>query len=630
MANFIPAHFTPSYPLATDGSLLYSGDTMNVKTYAKVRSEDRCVVFDNSETGERMVACGDGQILPYRSFILESIFEFARPYFLSPQSNITAIDGRKLSGLVGAMLARQSRAPGTVIDVLVKEFLVTDEAEAKELGVAIGGLREGKLEQLIERILIQYGDDSVQELEWATVLFNSVSNLAAKAIEDRRLGAFIEQSSRYVLYTERDPVTGNWFYYREPKIMASPHAARYVELMDRCFALYADLADKLQEYYKTLKPMGATEYAIKPNDPTKYRLDQLDDDKQKKEFKRTYTFDIRTKACDTARIMLPAATLTNLAMVANGRTFEHLLKRLYSSGRPEFIDIAKRMHETLNKVVPKYVKRASPEGEKFWIATDVAIRADIASVAPEWIKASADGEEVRVHSIPRLLSNEPEALHHLLAAVYFPYVNCAYTDLVAKLQTLPADQISTLLQHAVGDRKTRRDRSPRGFEHGYDINAEIVTDFGIFRDLHRHRMCTLQWQRPNPHLGFTVPTDIETIGMGDACRTLEAEVRALYDQIYKSLGASMAEYVVLFGHKIRFWFGMNFREAQHLLEIRTVPQGHPNYRRVCQKIATGLFEKAPWLKDSGLLKFVDFDDYLWSRADAEARQSQKAIERGLV
>lgn len=603
---------------------------MEKKTFTKLGFDDRCSTFSDAETGERMVACGDGTVLPYRSFILESVFQFARPYFLSPTSNVTAIDGRKLAGLVGAMLARQSRAPGTVIDVLVKEFLVTDEAEAKELGVPIGGLREGKLEQLIERILIQYGDDSVQELECATVLFNSVSNLAAKAIEDRRLGAFIEQSSRYVLYTERDPVTDHWYYYREPLIVNSVHGPKFIELMDRCFALYVDLAEKLQESYQKMKPIEEVEYALKPNDPVKYKLSQLDDEKQRKEFKRTYTFDIRTRACDTARILLPAATLTNLAMVANGRTFEHLLKRLYSSGRPEFLDISKRLHETLNKVVPKYVKRASPEGEKFWMATDEAIRGDIASVAPEWMNPAADGEEVRVHALPRLLSTDPAALHHLLAGVYFPYVNVDYNTLVAKLSTLPIEQINSLLQHAVGDRKTRRDRSPRGFEHGYDVNAEVVTDFGVFRDLHRHRMCTLQWQRPNPHLGFSVPADIEAIGMGDACRSLEAEVRALFDAIAKDLGAPMAEYVVLFGHKIRFWFGMNFREAQHMLEIRTVPQGHINYRRVCQKITKGLIEQAPWLQDSGLLKFVDFNDYAWARADAEARQSQKAIERGLV
>lgn len=598
--------------------------------YRPISTSDRCTVFELPETGEKMVACGDGAILPYRSFILESVFELARPFLLSPESNVTAVDGRKLSGLVGAMLARQSRAPGTVIDVLVKEFLVTDEAEAKELGVSIGGLRVGKLDQLIERILIQYGDDSVQELESATVLFNSVSNLAAKAIEDRRLGAYIEQSSRYVLYTERDPVTGNWFYYRDPAIMQSALGERYVSTMDRCFDLYARLAEALQTEYQRQKPIETAAYAIKPNDSVKYRLDELDDEKQRKEFKRTYTFDIRTRACDTARIVMPAATLTNLAMAANGRTFEHLLKRLYSSGQSEFIDIAKRLHETLNRVIPKYVKRANPDGEAFWMATDEAIREDIKARFPEWMQPEPAGEEVTVHALPRLFSNDANATRHLLAGVYFPYVCCSYDRIVKTLEAVSDADIVHLLSRAVGDRKTRRDRAPRGFEHGYDLNAEIVTDFGVFRDLHRHRMCTLLWQRPNPHLGFTVPEDIEAIGMGEECRIVEAEVRALYDDLAKTLGPAFAEYVVLFGHKLRAWFGMNFRESQHLLELRTVPQGHPNYRRVCQKIARAMFAQAPWIKEIGLLKFVDFEDYAWARADAEARQSQKAIEKGLV
>lgn len=599
--------------------------------YRSLKFEDRCHLFEDQLTGERLVACGDGTILPYRSFILEKIFEFAQPYLISPHSNITAVDARRLSGLIGAMLARQSRASGTVIDVLVKEFLVTDEREAEELGVEVGGLRSGKLDQLIERILIQYGDDSVQELEVATVLFNSVSNLATKAIEDRRLGAYIEQSSRYVLYTERDSVTGHWYYYREPAIIASRHGAKYVEIMDRCFSLYAELADKLQAYFMALKPIATAEYAIKPADPNKYRFDQLDDEKQRKEFKRAYTFDIRSRACDTARLMLPAATLTNLAMVANGRTFEHLLKRLYSSGRPEFVDIAKRLHETLNGIIPKYVKRAKPEGEKFWMTTEAAIQEDIKTIDPGLIRPQNDGsEEVQAHEIPRLLADRSEAVVHLLAGIYFPYTNCSYQMIVARLSTLSDAERRHLLRRAVGERAARRDRSPRGFEHGYDVNAEIITDFGAFRDLHRHRMCTLQWQRPNPHLGFDVPEEIAAIGLDGACRSLEAEARSLYDILAVDLGPAAAEYVVLFGHKIRFWLGMNLREAQHLLELRTVPQGHSNYRRVCQKITQELFKKAPWLKDSGLLKFVDFNDYPWARAEAEARQSQKTIERGLV
>ncbi|RMD51991.1 hypothetical protein D6827_00965, partial [Candidatus Parcubacteria bacterium] len=202
--------------------------------FHKIKADDRCTVFSGGE----MVALGDGRVLPYRQFIEKAVFDVARPFFVSPESNVTAIDAKKLAGVIGAMLARQSRAPGTVIDVLVKEFLVTDEQEAKESGVPIGSLREGKLDKLIERILIQYGDDSVQELETASVLFNSVSNLATKMIEDRRLGAFIEQSSRYVVYDQKDPVTGAWYYYRDPAILASPLADRYIATLDKCFVLY--------------------------------------------------------------------------------------------------------------------------------------------------------------------------------------------------------------------------------------------------------------------------------------------------------------------------------------------------------------------------------------------------------
>lgn len=591
--------------------------------------QSSCHVFQDPKTRELTVAIGDGRTMPYRQFISLAIFELAGPYFVSPTSNITAMDPKKLGGLIGALMARQSRAPGTVIDVLVNEFLITDPAEAAELGVKLGSLREQKLDELIERILIQYGDDSVQELETASVLFNSVSNLAAKMIEDRRLGAFIEQSSRYVLYTQKDPITDSWYYYRPEAILNSSLKDQYIGTLDDCFALYAELADKLQEYYETLKPISEVEYAIKPNDPKKYRLEELNDKKEQAQFKRTYTFDIRTRACDTARVMLPAATLTALGMVANGRTFEHLLKRLYSSNYAEFKDIGVKLHDTLNRVIPKYVKRADPKGVEFWKVNEDTIRADIAQYLPLAVQAVGVVNESRLHEVPGLMSAPEASLSHMLAAAYYVYTRTDYASLVAQIEQLPIELRQQLMARAVGVRETRRDRVVRGFEHGYDITAEIVADFGVFRDLHRHRMCTLLWQRPMPHLGFELPSDIEKIGYGDKCRALAQRVAHLYDLIATQVDGFTAEYVVLFGHKIRFVMGMNLREAQHLLELRTVPQGHPNYRRVCQDLHKQLVARAPWLAGTDFFKFVDHNQYDWARADAEARQSQKLMEKGL-
>ncbi|MEK7095018.1 MAG: FAD-dependent thymidylate synthase, partial [Patescibacteria group bacterium] len=189
-------------------------------------------------------------------------------------------------------------------------------------------------------------------------------------------------------------------------------------------------------------------------------------------------------------------------------------------------------------------------------------------------------------------------------------------------------ELIELMKLAVGGRQNRRDRSPRTFEHGYDVTVEAVGNFGIFRDLHRHRMMTLERQALNPHLGFTVPDDIVAIGGKDTALRIHADICVLYDDIERTLGTHRAEYAALFGHHIRWMMGMNLREAQHLLELRTVPQGHPDYRRVAQKIHKEILKRASWIGETDLLKFVDHNNYQWSRADAEARQSRKIIEMG--
>lgn len=606
---------------------------MSPHRYRQLSAEDRQATFSvENDEGDavRQVAYGDGRSLPFRSFTDEEAFALAKPYLISPESTVTALDMRHLSGVAGAMLARQSRIQGTVVDVLIKEFLVTDPAEAQATGVAVGDLKMQKLEEIIERILIQYGDDSVQELESATVLFNSVSNLATKVIEDRRLGGFIEQSSRYVYYTERDPVTGRWWYLREARIMGSASGGRYVVLMDRAFALYTTLVDALTRYYETVKPLADAEYAVRPNDATKYRLAQLTDEKEIKEFKRVYKFDLKTKACDTARVVLPASTLTNLAMVANGRTFEHLLKRLYSSGNPEYGDIAERLHATLNKVIPKYVKRANPSGEDYWMGTDERTRTQVQREFPQFLQYEKSPAEVTWSELPDMLADSAEPLAHMLAATYYPFARATYATMTRTLAEQPKSRLVALLREVVGVRATRRDRVPRSFEMGYPITFEITGNFGIFRDLHRHRMLTQQRQLLNPHLGFTVPADIEAIGLGDEVRALCKDIGELYDALDAELGPEAAQYCVLFGHHIRFTMGFNLREAQHFLELRTVPQGHPDYRRVCQTMHNVLRQRAPWIDDIGLLGFVDHNDYPWSRADAEARQSQKRIAKGFT
>ena len=589
-------------------------NTMQTHTFD--HGDDRAAVIVDNESGERFVTYGDGKTLPYGAFIAEELFKLAANYLVSPSSNVTAIDNKQLAGLVGALLARQSRAHGSVIDILAKEFLKPD-----------GTVNREKAEALIDRVLLQFGDDSVQELECATTLITSISNLATKKIEDRRLGSYMEQSSRYVIYTQRDPVTGAWRYYREPRIMASVFASRYITLMDKCFATYAKLVEALSSYYGQVKPKDASEYAIRPDDKKKYRYVELGGDDERREFDRVYKMDLKTRACDTARIVLPASTLTNMAMVANGRTYEYLLKVLYSSDVPEFIDVATRLHETLGKVIPQYVKRALPEGDAF-IRETRRRGQEIARTFPGALTPDIVGE-VDFLDIPPLIANTHEAKAHMLAAVLYPHVRCSYRRLVELIDAAKERNLAGIIGYLAGDRKSRRDRSPRAFEHGYAITVEVTGNYGIYRDLHRHRMMTLERQPLNPFLGFTVPADVVAVGMGEIVRQLSAEVVALYRDLELHIGFDAAEYCVLFGHHLRFKLGMNPREAQHLLELRTIPQGHPDYRRPCQKIDDEILRRAPWINETGLLKFVDHNDYPWARAGSEAFQSQEALKRGI-
>lgn len=603
-----------------------------------VGQEDRLAQFDAETFGdtgainiESYIAYGDGKEIPFRSFVRRAAFAFARDLCLvSPESTITALDVRKLAGLTGAMLARQSRVSGTVIDVLANEFIVTTPEEAEKSGAAIGDVKVQKADQVIERILVQYGDDSVQELEYATVLFNSVSNIATKIIEDRRLGGFIEQSSRYVLYDERDPVTGAYAYYREPTIMAGPHAAEYLRVMDRCFALYSKLAVALKEYYATLKPMDTAEYAVRPGNPTPCKLAELTEEKEIKEFKRVYGFDLKTRACDTARILLPACTLTNLAMVANGRVFEHLLKRLYSSDVAEFRDIGIRLHATLQKTIPRYVQRAKPEGEPCMKEAATVAHRQIVEHFPEFLESQRSREEVAWVTMPHIVDGGADAIAHLLAASYYPFVRVTLATMIERIAREPLAQLTALLAEFSAARVNRRDRAERAWEIGASCTFEMAGNFGIFRDLHRHRMLTQQRQLLTPHLGFSLPDDVVAVGLAGAVRAAEAEVVRLYDALLATHGPEIAQYCVLFGHHVRWTMGFNLREAQHLLELRTIPQGHPDYRRICQRMSAILEERAPWLAESGLLRFVDDNEYPWARAAAEARQSQKLLEKGLV
>jgi thymidylate synthase ThyX len=505
-----------------------------------------------------------------------------------------------IPGLAGPIYARYSRAITGLRRTLLKEFLKDGE------------LNVTRTQELIERILNEYGDDSVGELEGAHLALEQVSNVMTKIVEDRRIGGSpIEQSTRYVFYDQKDQ-EGRYKYYRGEEILNSAVGQEYIQTMDFVFNTYASAVQPLSEYFRKLKPIEEAEYGIR-DVSAKEKYGAMDTEALQKQFRITYNADLRTKACDILRDLLPASTLTNVGLFGNGRFYQHLLTRLYSHELPECNRRAAEAHAELNKVIPKFVKRAKRDEYSIQVEQHMHQLADdlLKDVAP-------------VPEQPCVLLPPGLLLDLTLALSLYSYCKHPLTQLLDIVRQLSYDKRNEILQGYIGSRKARRERPGRAFEAGYPLTFDILADFGAYRDLQRHRILTQQRQLLSPHLGFDIAEEIETIGFKDKVLDCYQRSAELHARMTRELSPELAQYAVLFGFKIRWTMGMNFREAMHLIELRTTPQGHPSYRRVCQQMMDAIRVQHPELAET--IKFADYNEYYWSRAESEARQRRKERE----
>lgn len=578
---------------------------------------------------ERCAFCEDGRtVLSFQSdkqpnmskmpkFTEEEKAQLAK-YVTDTEGDIFAVTN--LPGIVGAVYARYSRAQGGFRETLLKEFIKDGNIDVVKAG------------DLIERVLIAFGDDSVGELEGTHVSFENMSILATKEIEDRRIGGSpIEQSTRYVFY-DRKGDDGEFRYYRDAKVMASGHAQAYVETMDFIFATYCELVEPMKAYYMGLKSIDEAAYDV-VGDGVKRHLAELTDEKHKKAFSITYNSDIRTKACDTLRALLPIATLTNVGVFGNGRFFQNVLTHCHSSPIDEVRDIAAKSQAELSKIIPRYVQRAKPNAYATATRANMATLANVlfAGVAPgagpevdlldrggsAVLKAVLDGG-MRPESVERAILAEEDNL--AMALMLYPYLPHALRQIRAIVRDLTEDKKELIRATYIGDRKTRRDRPGRALEAGYPYTFDLITDFGTYKDLERHRMMTQQRQRFTPTLGFNMPEDLVRAGFADKAQACVEKAVALYERL-RAEHPEAASYATLHGSRVRWTMGINDRALMHMIELRTTPQGHPSYRRICQMMHKAVAARSAWRGEA--MKFADHGDYFWSRADSEAKQRVK-------
>ena len=511
--------------------------------------------------------------------------------------------------VIGAALARYSRAPTGFKETVVREFLNPD-----------GTPNDVKGSEMIDRVVNKFGDESVAELAVAPLCIEEISNLMTKIIEDCRIGGSpIEESTRYVLYHQQRE--GRWRYVCPANIMASGLKDVYVQTMDFIFETYAAMVEPMQELFRKRLPADQFPIEVERNGGTrKAGLKDLADDNERRAHRIAYNFTIRSAACDVIRCILPTATQANLGLVGNGRFYSGLISKLLSQDLTEAQDLAVKIREALNHQIPTFIKRAAKN--EFRIKIDRAMQ----TLCDDLFQG------VAIESSPEvvLLEDKDEDYSvNLLASMIFPYVQHSTGQIRRIVRALPETKRKEIFAVYIGERQSKRDRPGRALEYGYPINFDIIAGFAEYRDLQRHRMLTQQRQDMGVLLGYSIPEEIQEIGKGEAAQECFERAESLYGDLIRARMRAEAQYVSLFNHLIRWNMGMNLRELGHFTELRTQKAGHPKYRRVCQTMTKLYLQRHPAM--APVLKFVDHNDYDQgiTRAEQEARTARKSLASGV-
>jgi thymidylate synthase ThyX len=491
----------------------------------------------------------------------------------------------------GALFSRYSRTEKSLRRVLLDEFINEPDSGFDHLAGSPPGdddmVAVRRAEEFYERVLVGYGDDSVAELAGAHVAVEQASTLAAKALEDSRIGISpLEKSTRYVRFDRRD-ADGRFLYHRGPEL-AHPD---YEAAADGLFGTYSKLVEPV-----TL--------AIRERFP-----------QEEGESDRAWKSATRAKALDLLRGLLPAGTLTNLGMFGNGRAFEYLITKMAGHELPECQRLASDLHRELSLVIPSFVRRAlderygRPAADRLGRVRD---RVQRLAKAPTLALPGERGGEIP--PAVRLIDYDEDAERKVVAAALFPRSN------------LPLDEqtgdVGAVLDALFADRTNRRQRATRALEHA-NYTFEIVANFAAYRDLHRHRMLTQERQLLGTSLGYDTPPGLVELGMKDAFNRAVDAAAQVHSRLERDLGPALAQYVVPLAFHVRWYFRVNLREVYHLCELRTTPQGHPDYRWVAQEMFRRVSEVHPRL--AGYARFVD----LGPGDELERRQAERKIDEKL-
>lgn len=500
----------------------------------------------------------------------------------------------------GALFARYSRSPKSLRRLFLDEFyepaLAEPSPQAEQLKLTDTGV--GRAEELYERMLSEYGDDSVAQLVGVHVAVEDASNILTKILEWGRLLSYLEQSTRYIPYNaQRDDA---WRYHVPAEITDTGLRERYVNVLDACFETYTAWFAQVEDHLRAQHP------------------------REEADSKTAYRLSIRAKACDVLRGLLPAATTANVGIFGSAQGFESLLLRLQEHPLAEARHTGERILRELRQVIPVFMRRVDREDRGREWSRYMHRTADQTAQETSRVLAGARDESV-TGSYVRLTDFDPEGEIKVLAAAMFAHADVDEESLLTRARQLSSVDQQRLLCAYVGDRTNRRQKPGRAFERT-SYRFEVVVDYGAFRDLQRHRMLTLDWQPLSPLMGYDVPPEVEQLGATEDWHRVLSECAALYEDLCGAGLKIVAPYALPMANRIRFYMQMNAREAMHLIELRTSKQGHPSYRWVGQEMRRRIAGDAGHRGIAEAMRFADMDGH----ADLERLDSERLKEERMA
>lgn len=489
---------------------------------------------------------------------------------------VYAFTGKANPLKVAAAMARLSRSPEDLRTILINEF----------------GVDEKDAEALIKRVVTAYGDDSVAQLITISIGFEDASNLLTKQLEWGRLAAYLEQSTRYIFFDQKK---NGGYRYHMPINLPAELALQYARVMDGIFDDYSELVHELTEFVRARNP--------RPNKST-------DPDGHTGWMGAT-----RAQACDAVRSLLPASTTSTVGIVGSAQAIDNLIKHLLADPLEEMRQAGRSILDQARKVAPAFFERTDREDRGLLdVEHRVKTRESMKEIA-SGLRTLIELSDYREDCAPVTLVNyHPRSEHDLAPRML--YAQSGYSlgqlEYVLKraLNSDVKEQYTRRIMQAYfgGERANRRHKPGRAIEAAH-FEWELVGDYGTFRDLQRHRMVDAwEWPELTPHIGYDVPDLVREAGMSEryvACMEASA---ALYEQMKAAGFASEAQYALCMGFKMRYSFITNLRELFHMLELRTSPQGHPGYRKLCNEMYRQL--RGVYPLSAAAMRFVNQSDNL--------------------